>query len=223
MNASSAKDNAGETVLAPIDIAEEQVVGTVSEAAPDNQTLASIADKIVPKVSGTANAAVTRLSKEIPCPFDADDEKLNDEKLLLSLDEEPEHDEEDENEKTELIVRPDMDQFSSLDQLEIKIDEMAQMARKSLSGLEPSQEKGEKKVASNSKKKKDGKIIEDTICSINSAFHNIPNIESIIKVIKKDNSTFFFILIHSQIIKFHLLTTQSVVKALFQVPKKPLK
>ena len=157
MNASSAKDNAGETVLAPIDIAEEQVVGAVSEAAPDNQTLASIADKIVPKVSGTANAAVTRLSKEIPCPFDADDEKLNDEKLLLSLDEEPEHDEEDENEKTELIVRPDMDQFSSLDQLEIKIDEMPQMARKSLSGLEPSQEKGEKKVASNSKKKKDDK------------------------------------------------------------------
>lgn len=148
--------HADETVLAPIDIAEEQVVGAVSEAAPDNQTLASIADKIVPKVSGTANAAVTRLSKEIPCPFDADDEKLNDEKLLSSLDEEPE-DEEEENEKTELIVRPDMDQMSSLDQLEIKIDEMPQMARKSLSGFEPSKEKGEKKKDGKKASKEIGK------------------------------------------------------------------
>ena len=93
-------------VLAPVDLSEEPVVGAVSDVAPDNETLASIAEKISPKTSGTSHAAIVRQSKEIPCPYDATEEARHDEKLLSLLDEDQDVAEPEED-KTEFADRRD--------------------------------------------------------------------------------------------------------------------
>ena len=100
------KDTEDVAALAPVDLSEESIVGAVSDVAPDNETLASIAEKISPKTSGTSHAAVARQSKEIPCPYDATEEARHDEKLLSLLDDDQDAGEPEED-KTELAVRRD--------------------------------------------------------------------------------------------------------------------
>ena len=59
------------------------VIGSVYSLAPDNEVLAGIADKITPKNSAeTSDDAVLQRSMEIACPYNADSEKVKDQKIL---------------------------------------------------------------------------------------------------------------------------------------------
>ncbi len=66
----------------------ESLVGAVAGPAPDNEHLAKIAGQIAPKTtSESVCVAMSLISQEIACPYNAADEKRNDDKMLNSLEE----------------------------------------------------------------------------------------------------------------------------------------